>query len=278
MKNPLRDDDIRYVCDLVHRHSGVVLQPEQSYLVEARLTLAARRSGLVTAEELVESLRNRPEGALHNQVVEEITARDTRFFRDATPFRVLREEVLPGLIDRRRDERRLNIWSAGCSTGQEPYSIALMLEREFPELEDWEVGILATDFAGAAIDRVRDARYTQLEVNRGLSRPMLEDHFDREDVWWNLHDRIKRRVRPERMNLVDDWPEMEPVDVVLLRNVLLYFDDETRQRVLGRTRDVLREDGTLFLGATETPLCLEDTFERTGDGLAAAFRLAGTGR
>jgi chemotaxis protein methyltransferase CheR len=273
MGEPLQEDDIGYVCDLVRRHCGVVLHPAQAWLIEARLLLAARRLGPMTPRELVEALRGRPEGALHADVVEEIAPGDTRFFGEPEAFRSLREVVLPALIERRGDERSLRIWSAGCSTGQEPYSIALMLDEDFPALSDWDVTIVASDFSGAALERVAGARYSQLEVNRGLLRSSLDRYFDREDVYWNLRDDVKRRVRPEKRNLVvGAWSPIEPMDVVFLRNVLLYLDEDARRTVLRRVHGLLRDDGALFLGGTETPLSLEGAFDRLGDGSSAIYR------
>ena len=263
----MKAENFAFVRDLLRRRSGIVLEESKVYLVQARLGPVVRQLGLDSIDTLIEALRSRPDEEMHREVLEAMITTETSFFRDVHPFETLKDVLIPRLMQERRKSRELFFWSAACASGQEIHSLAMLLREHFPELQSWKLTLLATDVSEEMLGRTREGLYSQLEVNRGLPRPMLEEHFDREDVYWNLHEDVKQRVQPERMNLVGDWPRMEPVDVVFLRNVLLYFDEETRRRVLGRTRDALREDGTLFVGPTETAFCLDGAFERVGDGL-----------
>ena len=209
-----------------------------------------------------------PPCALHGKVVEALTTNETTFFRDHHPFEALRSEVLPRLIAGRQRTRNLFVWSAACSTGQEPYSLAMLIREHFPELKDWDVRILATDFSQAALDRVNLGRYRQLEVNRGLPAPLLVKYFEREGAEWRVRSDLRSMVETKQLNLVEQWPSMPFVDVVMLRNVLIYFDVATKKKILGHVRKIMSSDGVLFLGAAETTLNIDDSFDRMTVGHA----------
>lgn len=275
MNRSLPDDDLVYVQGLVRSHSGVVLDPRRTYRIEASLFRAARRKGFADPAELLRAMRARRADDLRAEVAEGLVTKESWFFRDSIFFNALQETILPALMERRRDERRLGIWSAGCASGQEPYSIALLIRTEFTELLEWDVRILATDVSRRMIDRVSEARYNRIEVNRGLSRALLEDYFDEDDVCWTLKDEVRALVEPQALNLVADFPRMPPMDLVFLRNVLPQFDEATRGEVLGRVARQLAADGYLVLGEGEEPHPLDDTFEVVPDTGRFFFRLRG---
>lgn len=273
----LQTADVDYVRLLVRRQAAIVLQPNQAYLVEARLGPVARVEGLDSIAALVDRLRRSPSGGLHDRVVEAMTVNETSFFRDAGPFRALEEQVLPELVASRAPRRNLSIWSAACASGQEPYTIAMVLADGFPHLAGWRVRILATDLSEAMVARGRAGRYSQLEVNRGLPATRLVRHFTRDGVDWQVSERLRRAVEFRPLNLIRPWPALPPMDVVFLRNVLIYLDLATRRDILARLRRVLRPDGVLFLGGAETTLGLDDHFERVQVGAVSCYRLRAEG-
>jgi chemotaxis protein methyltransferase CheR len=259
---PIGAAEFDYLRTLLRQRSAMVLDEEKTYLVEARLLPLARREGLTSAGALLARLRATPPNGLHQQVVEAMTINETSFFRDVHPFEALRQVVLPEAIRRRAAERRLSLWSAACSTGQEPYSMALLLRESFPHLAGWDVRILATDLSAAALEKARQGRYNQLEVNRGLPAPLLVRYFRRAGLDWQLAEDVRRAVEFRPLNLAGPWPALPPMDVVFLRNVLIYFDTDTKRRILGKVGHLLAPGGVLFLGGAETTLHLDDGFER----------------
>jgi chemotaxis protein methyltransferase CheR len=251
-----------YVCRLVRDQSGIVLGAGKEYLVDARLTPVAHQAELGSVAELVGRLRAAPDNALATRVVEAMVTTETSFFRDLHPFETLRTTVLPDLIRRRRDERRLAIWSAACSTGQEPYSVALLLKEHFPELAARRVDLLATDLSGDVLARARSGRFSQLEVNRGLPAALLVKHFRQHGATWELNEDVRRMVEFRELNLTRPWPPLPRADLVFLRNVMIYFDPAAKSAILDRVAKVLRPDGYLLLGGAETTLNLCGSFRR----------------
>jgi chemotaxis protein methyltransferase CheR len=179
---------------------------------------------------------------------------------------------MPELLARKEPTRTLAIWSAGCSSGQEPYSIAMSIREHFPELLTWQLSILGTDISGSVLDRARAGRYGQLEVNRGLPAHLLVRHFTRAGMEWEIEEPIRRMVRFERHNLNDAWPSMPPFDLVLMRNVMIYFETEAKRQVLAKMHGQLAPHGYLLLGASETTYSLSDDFIREPDGRTAWYR------
>ncbi len=267
--------DSSYVRDLVRERAAIVLDESKGYLLEARLLPIVRRQELASIGDLVGQLRGRPFGDLHRRVVEAMTTNETSFFRDLHPFEALRHHLVPELVEQRAAERRLRVWCAACSSGQEPYSIAMLLDQHFPELAAWDVSILGTDLSTEMLERAREGAYTKLEVNRGLPAPLLVRYFQADGPMWQLKEPVRRRVTFEEMNLVEAWPPMPTQDVVFMRNVLIYFDVETKREVLSRVRRVLRPGGVLFLGAAETTLNLDAGFERVVLGKSTGYRSCG---
>lgn len=261
-----------YVRTLIKQRAAIVLDDSKHYLVEARLGALARREGAPSVDALIDTLRAAPFHALHRKVVSAMTTNETSFFRDVHPFDALRKSVLPDLIARRRTARAISIWSAACSTGQEAYSIAMLIREHFPELAGWHVRILGTDLSDDVLERARVGRFSQLEVNRGLPAPLLVKHFKQFGTDWQISDEIRRMVDYRSLNLIEPWPTLLPFDIVFLRNVLIYFDVETKRSILANLRRVLRPDAYLFLGGAETTLNLDETFERVPIDRAACFR------
>jgi chemotaxis protein methyltransferase CheR len=262
----IRPADMDYLCDLLRRRAAISLGRDKSYLVELRLAPLLRLSGLRTLDELVDQLRQGPEGALHERVVDAMTTNETSFFRDGFPFEMLRQQVLPELLRNRSAERRLNFWSAACASGQEPYSLAMMLSEHFPQLAQWNVRILASDLSREMLARAGVGRYSELEISRGLP-PLLRDrYFEPAGHEWVIKSELQRRVEFRWLNLIDNWPALPPMDVILLRNVLVYFDVPAKKQILQRIRGLLRPDGCLLLGGAETTLHVDPAYERVGWG------------
>jgi chemotaxis protein methyltransferase CheR len=272
-----RPSELTYLRTLVRDRSAIVIEPNKDYLIESRLSPIARDAGFDSIGGLISGLRA-PRTArtltLEKLVIEAMTTNETLFFRDVHPFNALQKVVIPEL-KRLRSRKSLAIWSAACSTGQEPYSIAMLLDDRFPELESWDVRIMATDLADGILDYARRGRYRQLEVNRGLPAPMLLKYFDREGNDFCLKERVRRRVTFQALNLIERWPAMPLVDVIFMRNVLIYFDVDTKRSILSKVRQVLAPDGFLFLGGAETTMNLDDSFERVQEGQTGFYRLKG---
>jgi chemotaxis protein methyltransferase CheR len=260
-----------WVRQLVHRESAIVLAPGKEYLVEARLLPIARSMGMPDVGQLVDSVRSRPSPESTRRIVEALTTNETSWFRDGDPFTALTSTVLPSLLSARGPAERLQIWSAACSSGQEPYTIAMLLEDAMPGAAT-RVAITATDLSREMVERTRAGRFSQLEVNRGLPAPMLVRHFTRAGNEWQVSPGLRRMVTAGECNLAAPLPRMGPFDVVYLRNVLIYFDLPTKQAILRRVRALMRPDGWLFLGAAETTLGVDDSWERVVIGRSSAYR------
>ena len=246
-----------YLAQLVHDQSSIVLDSSKDYLLESRLTPLLCAEGLTSLDELAQALRLDRYSPLHRRVVDAMTNNETWFFRDGYPFEALRQVILPELIRRRGPESELSVWSAGCSSGQEIYSVAMLIREHYPRLFGWKLNLLGTDISDAILNRARLGRYSQWEVNRGLPAKLLCKYFDRAGADWELDRKIKDTVSFRFMNLSAPWPAMETFDVVFLRNVLIYLSLESRKKILGKLRQVLRKGGYLFLGSAESTLNLD---------------------
>ena len=207
-------------------------------------------------------------------MVDALTTNETTFFRDVEPFELLRTELLPALIKTRQLSKRLSIWYAASSTGQEPYSVSMLIREHFPELASWTIDQVATDLSRPVLDRARAGAYSQLEVNRGLPVKLLVRYFDKRGLEWQLKDHIRSMVNFQELNLngVWPWPCLPQFDIVFIRNVMIYFDVPDKQKILGRIYDRLRPDGYLFLGAAETTMNLDDRFTRLPVNRAGCYK------
>jgi chemotaxis protein methyltransferase CheR len=265
--------DFDYIRDLVRREAAIVLEPGKEYLAENRLHPVARQAGLDTVGDLVRQLRVGSDD-LQGKVIDALTTNETSFFRDAHPWDALRDDLLPQLIERRAAQRTLTIWCAASSSGQEPYTLAILLREHFAAaLDGWIVRILATDISPTMIERARSGTYSQLEVNRGLPAPLLVKHFSRAGMQWRLNDDVRSMVEFRLMNLdvASDFDRLPMCDLVLIRNVLIYFDVPTKRDILTRCREHLRPDGYLFLGSSETTLNVVEGFQRVQSGKTICY-------
>lgn len=252
--------DYEFVQSLLRRRAAIVLDSAKEYLVEARLNPVAQRLGFPSLADLVNELRVRPTPDLQQHIVEAMTIHETIFFRDWKPFETLRTHILPDLIKARERVKKLNIWSAASSTGQEPYSIAMLIREHFPELRSWAVNILATDVSRAVLAQARLGRFSQLEVNRGMPARMLTRYFKADGAGWQLADEIRSMVDFRELNLAGKWPMMPRMDIVLVRNVMIYFDPPTRRSILANVRDTHATDGVLALGCAESAFGITDDY------------------
>lgn len=255
-------DQFRYVQQLVLQRCAIVLDEGKDYLVESRLAPLARALGLPDANGVVQQLRARRDPRLEQQVLDAMTTNETSWFRDRRPFDALSRVVLPDVLTHNSASRQLRIWSAAASSGQELYSVAILLAESLPQLRTgWNVELVGTDFSAEMVRRATEGLYSTIEVNRGLPAAMLVRYFDREGASWRVNAALRARTRFNRLNLVEPWPSLPNFDVVLLRNVLIYFDSATKRRVLCRVVQQLAPGGYLLLGAAESPSGLCDDLE-----------------
>ena len=254
--------DIDYLRDLVARHSGNVIAPRQVYLLEQRLAPVAQDIGLEDVGALVAELRRSSDAGLSTQVAEAVTVNETSFFRDMHLFETLGKSILPELILKNSARKEIRIWSAACSSGQEPLSIAMVIRESFPHFSDWKFQIVATDLSKEMIQKARVAEFSQMEINRGLPMKQLVRFFHRNGETWQAKDELRNIIEHRHLNLTHEWPFMGQFDIILIRNVLIYFDQQTKAGILSRIHRALRPDGYLFIGAAETTIGLGVPFKR----------------
>lgn len=261
-----------YLAQFVHERASIILDETKTYVIESRLTPLLYSEGMKDLDELTRRLRADRSSTLHRRVLDAITNNETWFFRDVYPFEILKEKLLPELMTRRAAERELSIWSAACSSGQEIYSVAMSLRENYPSLLTWKLKLQGTDVSDAILRRAEAGRYSQMEVNRGLPAILLTKYFLKIGNEWELSSRVREMASFRSLNLSGAWPSIGTFDVIFLRNVLIYFAVETRKRILGRMRQMLRPGGYLFLGAAETTLNLDDGYERILHNRAFYYR------
>jgi len=255
-------DQFRYLAQLLRTRTGVVVDETKEYLVIARLMPIVRQRKIPSLDTLIDRIRKGLDPTLERDVLSAMMTHETSFFRDRSPFETLRQ-LLPALLERRAAMRQLTFWSAACSSGQEPYSIAMLLNEHFREmLGSWRVRILATDFSEAVLDRAREGVFTNLETARGLEPALLRRYFRPLQGKWSISQDCRRLVEFRSLNLNATWPMMPPCDVVFVRNVMIYFDIPTRAALVERMRRVLRPDGLLFLGGAETLIGMDAGYDR----------------
>ena len=255
-------EQFRYLAQLLRTRTGVVVDETKEYLVVARLMPIVRQRKIASLDTLIDRIRKGLDPTLERDVLSAMMTHETSFFRDRSPFETLRQ-LLPALLERRAAMRQLTFWSAACSSGQEPYSIAMLLNEHFREmLGSWRVRILATDFSEAVLDRAREGVFTNLETARGLEPALLRRYFRPLQGKWSISQDCRRLVEFRSLNLNATWPMMPPCDVVFVRNVMIYFDIPTRAALVERMRRVLRPDGLLFLGGAETLIGMDAGYDR----------------
>ena len=267
------DPQFEYLCGLLRRRTGVCIDQSKQYLVVARLMPIVRQRKIPSLETLIDRVRQGLDPSLEKDVLCAMMTHETSFFRDKAPFESLRS-VIAGLVPRRAAERQLTLWSAACSTGQEPYSLAMVLLEHFRDLvATWRIRIIATDFSEPILARAREGVYSDLEVSRGLPPALLKKYFRPLQGRQSIVQECRQLVEFRHLNLNGTWPMMPLADVVFLRNVMLYFDVATRSALVTRVRRVLRPDGALYLGGAETMIGIDDGWERVVDGGCSHYRL-----
>ena len=269
----VNEHDFSYIRKLVYDNSAIVLEPGKEYLVDSRLNPLAKLRGFSSLSEFVKKLQQTPYGPLHYDVIEAMTTNETSFFRDAHPFEAMKTQVLPEMAKKLAAKKRLNIWSAACSSGQEPYSLAMLTHEYFTTQPGWSVSITASDISEEMLNYSKKGHYTQLEINRGLPVTMMVKYFENQGSVWKAKDNIRSMLNFRKLNLSEPWPMMTKMDIIFLRNVLIYFDQETKKNILKKVRQQLHPEGYLFLGSAETTFNLDDSFERKIIGRAVCYQL-----
>ena len=247
----LSDADFQFVAREAKARTGLMLTPDKAHLLEMRLTPIARREGFLSVQELITTARARQDDRLLWAVADTLTINETSFFRDRAPFQALRDQIMPALMRARGNTHCLRILSAGCSTGQEPYSIAMMLDDMRISGRGMDCEIVAIDVSGRTLEKARAGLYSQFEVQRGLPVSLLVRHFEKTGDMWRASDRVRAAVKFQKVNLLSDLAPLGRFDIILCRNVLIYFDAETRDAILARLSAILEPDGYLILGAAE---------------------------
>jgi len=272
----MRPENYEFMIKFLKERSGLVLSADKTYLVENRLMSIVRHRMLADLDELVGVLQKGDDRALIKEVTEAMTTNESFFFRDLTPFKQFRETVLPQFIESRSARKKLRIWCAAASTGQEPYTLAMILNEEAAALEGWRLEIVGTDLSSQALGRARAGLYTQFEVQRGLPVQYLMKYFQQKDNQWEIDQAIRSMVTYKEFNLLDDLSPIGPCDIVFCRNVLIYFDQQTKGRILEGISKLLPADGFLYLGGAETVLGVSDKF-KTVPGLSGVYGVVGQG-
>jgi chemotaxis protein methyltransferase CheR len=256
--------DYEYLRKFLKERSGLDLSPDKQYLVESRLLPLARKASLPGIPDLVLKIRN-GDGRLATDVVEAMTTNETFFFRDKIPFDHLRDSIVPGLIQARAARKSLRIWSAASSTGQEPYSIAMCLKEMGAALAGWRIEIVATDLSQEVLEKSKAGLYSQFEVQRGLPIQLLMKYFTQVGDVWQLNADVRAMVQYRQLNLLQDFSHLGTFDVIFCRNVLIYFDQDTKAVIFERMAKSLEADGTLLLGAAESVVGITDAFRPISD-------------
>jgi chemotaxis protein methyltransferase CheR len=257
--------DYDFLRKLLRERSGLVLSGDKEYLVESRLLPVARKASLSNLGELVSKLRGPGAEQLIIEVVEAMTTNESFFFRDKIPFDHFREGVLPQLVKSRASRRHIRIWCAAASTGQEPYSLAMIIREMAAHFAGWRIEIVATDLSNEVLEKAKAGVYSQFEVQRGLPIQMLVKYFTQNGETWQISSDIRAMVRYRPLNLLHDFASLGPFDVIFCRNVLIYFDQQTKIGVLERCARILEPDGYLVLGAAETVVGLTEVFKPSPD-------------
>jgi chemotaxis protein methyltransferase CheR len=257
--------DYDFLRKCLKQRSGLVLSADKQYLVESRLLPVARKAGLANLAALVDALKFSDDGPLMNAVVEAMATNESFFFRDKVPFEHFRSIVMPALLAARRASRAIRVWCAAASTGQEPYSLAMCLKQMEREIVGWRIEILATDLSSEVLEKAQQGLYSQFEVQRGLPIQLLIKHFAQVGELWQIAPELRAMVKFRRLNLLSNFSNLGVFDLIFCRNVLIYFDQQTKIDVLDRLARVTAHDGFLVLGAAETVVGLTDSFKIVGD-------------
>ena len=257
----MKPADFELLSGMLRSRSGLVLSKDKVYLLETRLMPVARKRGLENVEALVEEVRAKKEELLFRDITEAMTTNETFFYRDNKPFDTFRDDILPHLMEARASKKHIRIWCAAASTGQEPYSLGMILKEASAKMHGWRVEILATDLSHDVLEKAKVGLYSQFEVQRGLPIQLLVKYFKQVGELWQIDEAIRSMVTFRELNLMDDFSRLGSFDLILCRNVLIYFDQDTKNSVLERISRIMPEDGRLILGAAETVIGVSDKFK-----------------
>jgi chemotaxis protein methyltransferase CheR len=252
--------DYEYLRKLLKDQSGLDLSADKQYLIESRLVPLSRKAGLAGIPELVQKMKA-GSASLVAQVVEAMTTNETFFFRDKIPFDYFRQSIMPEILKARAARKSVRIWCAAGSTGQEPYSLAMCLKEMESQLAGWRVEIIATDLSQEVLEKSKTGLYSQFEVQRGLPIQMLVKYFKQNGEFWQINPDIRAMVQHRQLNLLHDFSQLGTFDVIFCRNVLIYFDQDTKINIFSRLCKIMEPDGFLVLGAAETVVGLTDAFK-----------------
>ncbi|MEQ8196175.1 MAG: protein-glutamate O-methyltransferase CheR [Rhodospirillales bacterium] len=257
----MKPDDFEFLSTLVRQRSGLVLTSEKSYLLESRLMPIVRRHSMKDIGDLVTAMRAKTINGLDTEITEAMTTNESFFFRDVKPFDLFRDVVLPTVVKNRAAKKSLRIWCAAASSGQEPYSLAMILQEKAAELHGWKYEIVGTDISRDILKKAESGVYSQFEVQRGLPIQLLIKYFEKDGEAWKVTPKIRSFVKYQYFNLLDNLAPLGQFDIVFCRNVLIYFDAETKRKVLEQISKLIPDDGVLFLGGAETVLGVTDKFK-----------------
>jgi chemotaxis protein methyltransferase CheR len=252
--------DYEYLRKLLKDQSGLDLSADKQYLIESRLLPLSRKCGVTGIDDLVQKMKG-GSSSIVAQVVEAMTTNETFFFRDKIPFEHFRDSIMPEMLKARAARRSIRIWCAAGSTGQEPYSLAMCLKEMGAALAGWRVEIIATDLSQEVLEKSKSGIYSQFEVQRGLPIQLLVKHFKQNGELWQISPDIRAMVQHRQLNLLHDFSQLGAFDVIFCRNVLIYFDQDTKINIFGRLARTMEGDGFLVLGAAETVIGLTDVFK-----------------
>ncbi|AWK89215.1 CheR family methyltransferase [Azospirillum thermophilum] len=270
----MRVEDFDMFSTLLKQRSGLVLTPDKAYLLESRLMPVARKWNMKGLDELASTVRTRKDEALLRDITEAMTTNESSFFRDQKPFDQFKQVVLPRMLQARAAKRSLRIWSAACSSGQEAYSLSMLLLEEQAKLAGWRIEIVGTDISGEMVERAKSGVYTQFEVQRGLPITMLVKHFKQNGDKWQINPQLRQMVSFREWNLLGDLSALGQFDIVFCRNVLIYFDQPTKAKVLESIARQMPADGVLYLGGAETVLGITERFKPV-EGQRGLYSLGG---
>ncbi len=256
------NDILQFFFSLLYQESGLLLDESKRYLIETRLEPVAAQEGFASIDALGKKLMERNDALLRQTVVDAMTTNETSFFRDKSHFEILRDEIIPRLIQSNEKTKKIRIWCAACSTGQEPYSIGIHLKEIGVKLKDWDIQILATDISEPVLSQARLGVYSQHEVQRGLSAPQLLRYFSKEGLAWKISSEIRNMVQFRKLNLLADLSSVGTSDIIFCRNILIYFDLKTKKNVINKLFDLLNLGGSLFLGGSEAFMGIKTSLVR----------------
>jgi len=268
------NQDFSVIAKFAKDKAGLYLESDKEYLLESRLKPILAQFNLKSYAELAQEIQKN-NMQVHKKVIESLTTNETSFFRDLQPFTLLQQKIFPELVEKRKNSRELNIWCAAASTGQEPYTVGMVLSEHFPQVfKEWKVNFVATDINQTVLNKAQSGVYSQLEVSRGLPAPLLVKYFTKKGIDWIIREDLRHFVSFTTLNLMAPLPfsSFKPFDLVFIRNVLIYFELKDKQAILERIKKVMAPDSHLFLGSSETTLQISNGFEQINHGRVFTYQ------